>query len=286
MTGEVPYVLLIRHSLFAIRYSRETITLSRSATLFQRGRARSQRGFTLLEVMLVVGILAMVAMLAMPNVIGEIEGRRLRLSVEQMRSTLELVRANAQYDGLRYRIRFPMDKELDPIGGDRQPIIEREQEPLEQPDEWTRVTAPWAVGETLLKGVWCIQVRPGRPTIEKLRNPELSVADKLEAEFEGFEEDYPPLYVEPDGNSNWATFVITAAERDLKAEDLTDEVERVEVILEGPTGMIWLQRPLYEEELDLFEENGWPPVLRKDFFDRRVLTEDDVLELPESAIEP
>jgi hypothetical protein len=54
---------------------------------------------------------------------------------------------------------------------------------------------------------------------------------------------------------------------------------RIEVILEGPTGLAWLQRPFYDEELDLFEEKGWPAVLRKDFLDKAVLTEDDILEL-------
>ena len=41
-----------------------------------------------------------------------------------------------------------------------------------------------------------------------------------------------------------------------------------------------------EEELDLFEEKNWPIVLRQDFLDPRVLTEDDVLELHDSLLNP
>ncbi|RJP31841.1 MAG: prepilin-type N-terminal cleavage/methylation domain-containing protein [Phycisphaerales bacterium] len=253
-----------------------------------RSTARPGAAYTMLEVMLVIAILGLIAALAAPNLLGEIQRRRLYTSALQMRSLLELVRYNAQFDGKRYRIRFPKENELDPMGGDRQPIIEREDDPLEAPDEWNPVVAPWTYGHTLLEGVWCIQVRLGRPTLESLRNPEesMTVADKLEAAFEDFEPDYPPLYVEPDGTSDWATFALTQADRDLTAEDLDDSVVRIEVIVEGPTGMIWLQRPLYEEELDLFEENGWPPVLRKDFFDPDPLTEDDVLELTEESIQP
>jgi hypothetical protein len=70
---------------------------------------------------------------------------------------------------------------------------------------------------------------------------------------------------------------------DITLEELEDYA-RIHVIVEGATGLAWLQRPFYEEELDLFEEKGWPAVLRQDFLDPRVLTEDDVLELRETQI--
>ena len=180
------------------------------------GSGRPASAFTLLEVLLVVGILALVASLALPNLTREIENRRLRTSAFQMRSLLELVRNHAQFDGRRYRVRFPEADELDAMGGDRQPIIEREDDPLKEPDEWNAVIAPWTFGTTLLKDVWCVQVRLGRPTTEKLLNPELAVADRLEASFENFDENLPPLYVEPDGTSAWVTYVLTQGDRDLE----------------------------------------------------------------------
>jgi hypothetical protein len=88
-----------------------------------------------------------------------------------------------------------------------------------------------------------------------------------------------PLVFEPDGTSDWATFLLVAdAPRQIDIEEL-ENYERIEVIYEGQTGLAWLQRPFYEEELDLFEEKNWPVVLRRDFLRPQVLTEDDVLEL-------
>ncbi len=251
-----------------------------------RVRSHSRAGFTLLELTLVIGILVAIASLVMPTFIRQIERAQLPESARRLRSQIALVRANAAYDGKRYRIRFPVEDEdeTDPLGGDRQPIIEREDDPIEEPDEFNLVTAPWAVGVTLLDGVWCPEVRLGKPTIESVRDARERrslTEDDLEEEFREFQEfdpQRPPLFVEPDGTSEWATFVLTGAPRDMDFDELEDEPQ-IEVILDGPTGLAWLQRPFYDEELDLFEEHGWPAVLRRDFLDRRVLTEDDVLEI-------
>ncbi|KAB2942437.1 MAG: prepilin-type N-terminal cleavage/methylation domain-containing protein [Phycisphaerae bacterium] len=253
--------------------------------VMDRRRGTGRHGYTLLEVVLVTALLAVVAAIAIPNLILEIRGAQLETSAEQLRSLVELVRANAQMDGKRYRIRFPREDEMDRQGTDVQPIIERADDPLE-PEEWTLVEEPWTLGETLLRDCWCIQVRLGRPTIEKLRDPEASMSEELANLREDFAPEYPPVIFEPDGTAPWAVFVVTKAPRDLTPADLDDTVPRFEVIMEGPTGMVWIQRALYEDELDLFEQNGWPIVLRRDFFDPRHLTENDVLELQESAIAP
>jgi hypothetical protein len=82
-------------------------------------------------------------------------------------------------------------------------------------------------------------------------------------------------------------FLLTSAPREIPPEELAGDFEtypQVEVILEGPTGLCWLQRPFYDEELDLFEEKNWPAVLRQDFIRKQPLTERDVLELREIQI--
>ncbi len=53
--------------------------------------------------------------------------------------------------------------------------------------------------------------------------------------------------------------------------------------MDGLTGLIWLQRRFHEEEIDMLEENGWPPVLRQDFLRPQLLTEEDVLEIRERS---
>ena len=239
------------------------------------------RGFTLLEVSLVIGIVFLIAMMVVPNLIDEFKREELPGSAKQLRSLLTLVSANAAFDGKRYRIRFPEEDEEDALGGDRQPLIEREDDPFEEPDVFNPVTDPWAVGNTFLGEVWCAEVRLGRPTIERLRERRSEIEEALDEEFEEFDPQRLPLFFEPDGTSEWATFVLVAdAPRGIDPEALED-YERIEVIYEGETGLAWLQRPFYEEELDLFEEKNWPAVLRQDFLRPQVLTENDVLEIRE-----
>jgi len=255
-------------------------------------KRREQPAYTLVEVVLVVALLATISALAIPNFVREFEREELPGSARQLRSLITLTRANAAFDGLRYRIRFPSDDEEDLLLDRRQPMIEREDDPIHEPDVFNQVTAPWAIGTTLLGEVRCAEVRPGRPTIAKLqelRQTRDEIEDQLREEQrreEFFDPVRPPLYIEPDGTSEWATFVLTDAPQDVDLQDL-DKIEsfedwsRIDVITEGLTGLAWMQRPFYAEELDLFEQKGWPAVLRQDFIDSRLLTEDDVLELHE-----
>ncbi len=250
-----------------------------------RHRYCDRYAYTLIEVVLVVGLLLVISALTIPRFARELAREELPGSARQLRSLLTLVSANASFDGKRYRLRFPTEDETDPIGGDRQPIIEREDDPIHEPEVFNPVTSPWAVGKTLLGKVWCAEVRLGRPTIAQLKELrqgryQSEIEDALEEALdeEGFDPRLPPLIVEPDGTTEWATFVLTEAPRDTDPEGL-DEHPSIELILEGMTGLAWMQRPFFDEELDLFEEKGWPAVLRQDFLNPRVLTEDDVLEL-------
>jgi hypothetical protein len=179
------------------------------------------------------------------------------------------------------------------MGGRTQPIIEREDDPLHEPEVFYPVFDPWAQGETLVGDVRCAQVRMGRPNIEDLQDRRDRAAEDIERALSGrkqkerFEADYPPLYIEPDGTSEWAVFVLTSAAPEITLEELVSDISaypQVEIILEGPTGMCWLQRPFYDEELDLFEDKNWPAVLRQDFLRKQPLTENDVLELREIRI--
>jgi type II secretory pathway pseudopilin PulG len=241
-------------------------------------RTKRSGAFTLLEVSLVVGLMALLAAMVVPNFLRELEREELPGSARNIRSLLTLIAANAAFDGKRYRIRFPEEDELDLLGSVQQPIIEREDDPIDDPEAFYPVTAPWAVGQTLLGSVWCAEIRQGRPTIERIRQTRSEVQAALEHGREDFEIERLPLVFDPDGTCEWATFVLTDAPWDTDLEELED-YDRIELILEGATGLAWMQRPFYDEELDLFEENGWPAVLRQDFLSKRVLTEDDVLEL-------
>jgi len=254
----------------------------------------TRRAFTLLEVSLVIGLILAITAMVVPNLLREIRADEIPRSGRQLRSLLTLIRANAAFDGQRYRLRFPdpETEEIDPLGGLNQPIIEREDDPIRFPEEFNLVTDPWAIGTTLINDVWCAQIRIGRPTIEQLKDERdrqaEKIADKLKEAFADEEIEIEaqrlPIVFEPDGTTDWVTFVLTAAPRDIDVRELENE-PRLELILEGYTGMAWLQRPFYDEELDLFEEKGWPAVMRQDFLTTRVLTEHDVLEIRESYIQ-
>ncbi len=234
---------------------------------------------------MVVAIIAVIMSLAVPDLVNDIERRRFPTSARQLRALLTLVRANAMYDGKRYRIRFPEKDEIDFNGEDRQPIIEREDNPFTEPNVYNRVDQPWTRVDTFYRGVWCSEVRLGRPTLDKLENQFVGAEldQRLEALAQGHEEGYPPLIVEPDGTTEWVTFVLTDAPPDTDRAEL-EVKQQIEVIMDGLTGLIWLQRPFYDDELTLFKENGWPPVLRRDFLRLSPLTEEDVLEISETAV--
>lgn len=232
-----------------------------------------------------IGLLMAMFGLAIPDLMRQIKNSRLPESARQMRAMLTLVRANAMYDGKRYRIRFPEEDEIDSEGEQRQPLIEREDDPFLEPGVYNLVTAPWARGATLLRDIRCAETRLGRPTLEKLEEELVGEQEeeRLEALAEGFEEGFPPLIVETDGTSEWVTYLLTDAPAEVDPEEL-DEYRRIEVIADGITGLIWLQRPFYEEELEMFKEHDWPPVLRRDFLRETPLTEEEVLEISETRV--
>lgn len=244
------------------------------------GETTSAGAYTLVEIVLVMALIVAISAFAVPTFYRQVKQEELPGSAKQFRSLLALVRANAAMDGRRYRIRFPYENEKDALGTDRQPIIEREADPIYEPEKFVAVHAPWAVGVTLLGKVWCAEMRPGKPTIERLQERRNAAADQgtKKKGKERFETQRLPLIFEPDGTSEWATFVLTLAPRDTELNDLED-YPQIEVILDGVTGLAWLQRPFYDRELDLFEEKGWPAVLAQDFLDPMEITEDRVLEV-------
>ncbi|HNO79341.1 MAG TPA: type II secretion system protein [Phycisphaerae bacterium] len=257
-------------------------------------RTKAHRGFTLLEILLVTGLLAIVMAMVLPSFFNDFTRAQLPESGRQMRALLQLTRANAMIDGLRYRIRFPREDELDGQGDQRQPVVEVEDRPLEFPEEFRPVLASWAQDTTLLRKIRCAKVRLGKPTIDQLLGED-ELADELaedrleeleETADETYEDEFPPLVIDTDGTSEWATFLLTDAPADVPLEDLDDETEfaRLELILDGLTGLSWLQRTLYVEELEMMKEHGWPPVLRKDFLQAQKLTEDNVLEIREASV--
>ena len=83
-----------------------------------------RRAYTLVEIVLVVGILVAISAYVVPNFANQIRADAMPRSARKLRSVITLVRAHAALDGKRYQIRFPNEDEMDALGGDRQPRIE------------------------------------------------------------------------------------------------------------------------------------------------------------------
>ncbi|HEY3245458.1 MAG TPA: GspH/FimT family pseudopilin [Phycisphaerae bacterium] len=239
---------------------------------------------TLLELLLVIGLLTILAGLVFPNMLGLIERERLPQSAEQVRSLLQMTRANAMFDGRRYRIRFTDPQRSEHTDEARQPIIEREDDPLENPEKFNPVGYPWARGVTLHEQVWCAQVLPGKPYLDEGQVAyDAPPVPPNTVDREKSDPLRPAIYFDPNGMSSWATFRITTAPLGTEPADLKDKPV-IDVIFDGETGLAWLQRPFYPEEIDMLTKHDWPPVLRSDFLRPQPLTEDEVLEIRETLV--
>jgi prepilin-type N-terminal cleavage/methylation domain-containing protein len=243
----------------------------------RRGGVGSLRpGFTLVEVLLVVGVILILAWFVVPVFTGELKRRRLEYSIDQMQTMIRLTRAQAMNDGKRYRIRWPEEEayeQADERGVTLQPMVEVEKDPIEEPGEFTEVKAIWARGVTLHDGIQCTEVRLGRPKSAEdlLREEEEEerlehIADGIEEMFNeeedpfedmfgqgpddvGSEEDEdpirPPIVFEPDGTAQWAVILLTNGE-----EDEEGELRTWEVIIDGRTGEVGSRRTRTEAEVE------------------------------------
>ncbi len=229
-----------------------------------------------------IGVLLLLAGFLFPNLLGQIERERMPQSAEQMRALVQMTRANAMFDGRRYRIRFPQPEEVDHPQELRQPLIERENDPLDRPNEFFPVSHPWAHGVTIHDSVWCAEVRIGKPYLYEgeVEYDEPYIAPNAIEREDPYR---PAVYFEPNGVSTWATFVLTDAPEGTDPDAL-EHYKRIEVIFDGDTGLAWLQRPFYPEEIQMLVEHDWPPVLRNDFLRPEPLTEDQVLEIRETLV--
>ncbi len=72
---------------------------------------RKNFGFTIMELMTVIGIIAILASIAVPNMIGWLPNYRLRSGTEGIRSTLQLARLRAIKDNTTATVAFNIANE-------------------------------------------------------------------------------------------------------------------------------------------------------------------------------
>ena len=224
----------------------------------RRVRACPRSAFTLLEILLVVGLLVALTIMAWPALSNRIEAAELPESATKLQSLLFMARSQAVMDHKRYRVRFDQGLE--------QPLVEVEPDSINAAGEWIASAEPWTLDNILLGDVRVHAVKLGRPVY---LTPQVT-RDDAEAESDeglsglltraqeevatlvqgrkgmGEGEDWPAIIFEVDGRTDWATVIIAKIEPE---DDLTPEHEQRWVVLDGRTGLAQITEQVTEVQL-------------------------------------
>lgn len=247
----------------------------------------SGRGFTVLELVLVMALISMLVGYVLPSFWSTFQAEALPTSARDLRALLYQVRASAMMEGLRYRVRFPTEEEVeDDLEKLFQPLVEREAHPIEAGGVFTEVEAAWAREPVLRRNVRCVEFRLGMPPVPKEfdKLTEAQAETETQADLEtgeelGIEElSAFKLYVEPDGSSDWATFTL-AWLRTPEEEENPELAPTLNVLLDGRTGQIWIQQPLSDEEIELLLRENGSHILHTDRINAPPITEENILRL-------
>jgi len=226
--------------------------------------------FTLIEIMIVLGLLVLLTSMAWPAMESQIRASELPESADRVRSMLYMTRCQAVLEHRRYRIRFEPNQQ--------QPIIEYEPDPIRRSGEFEPVTSGWAAEAVLLAEVQVHEIRLGRPVwtkplsitsnpdeLEKEQEEEEEEDEGTEAEFGADEherelflrsmpldedievdENRPMIVFEADGSSDWAVLVQARVDPE---EELEEEEQQLWVVLDGRTGLAYVREKVTEEQL-------------------------------------
>ena len=98
--GWIPYMGVSR----MLRYNRSSSSHSGCSTPFRSNTGH--RGFSLIEMLVVIGILAITAIVTIPNVIAWRNGMQLRAAVNELRSDLESAKTRAVKENATVTVAF------------------------------------------------------------------------------------------------------------------------------------------------------------------------------------
>jgi prepilin-type N-terminal cleavage/methylation domain-containing protein len=233
------------------------------------GASPSRPGFTLLEIILVVGLLALLAAMAWPLMETHMRASALPDSAERLRAALVMARCDAMMLNRKVRVRFaPLEQH---------PYFEFEIDPLNQPEVYEPLIQDWADERLMLDQVQVFQVLPGKPVYlepvaaeselqlaevkdaaaaqqaqtqapstarraaDALGNPAAAAGDTA------IDSARPPIVFEPDGSTQWATIVLAAGSPE---EPMIEDAPQKWIVLDGRTGLPSVREPVTQEQLD------------------------------------
>ncbi|MBX3394183.1 MAG: prepilin-type N-terminal cleavage/methylation domain-containing protein [Phycisphaerae bacterium] len=230
----------------------------------RRNCARTLRraGFTLIEILVAIFLLAILAGLSWPLLQNQIVASELPESAAQMRDTLFLARTEAMKENRRVRVRFAPNEQ--------HPYFEIENDPIQFPGVWEPLQATWAQDSPLLGEVHVHTIELGRPvflkpiSFDETTDSAKKDSDKQEGNANSADSEVtipaitsmnedvelddrrPIILFEPSGSTDWATLKVTKVALD---RELTEDDPQHWIILDGRTGLAYLRDPVTEEQL-------------------------------------
>lgn len=239
---------------------------------------RPSRGFTVLELLLVLAVISTLVGLVIPSFYGSFRAEALPTSARDLRALVYQIRAQAMMEGMRFRVRFPREDELvDQPQRLGQPLVERESKPIEAPGVYEPVRAFWARDPVLRESIQCIGLELGMPRVSEELD-ELEEAPEFGEEGEELEIEDVRLIFEPDGSSEWATFRLAWLRTPDEKED-PETAPQLNVMIDGRTGQVWIQQPLEDEEVELLMREQGSHILHMDRIDAPKISEENILRL-------
>lgn len=225
-------------------------------------RARVARGFTLLEILIVLALLVLISWMAWPALSHHLAGSQLPEAADRFRSLMYLTRSEAMMQHRRFRLRFEPDVQ--------QPYIEVEPDAVGAAGQYVAATASWASEDALPERIHVHDIIPGRPAyLTPVSNAapedtgdeigaesttdlnEGNAVDPFSAQSDAMkdgrtDEHRPSIVFEPDGSTDWATVVLAEV---APSEKLNDQDRQFWIILDGRTGLAKVREGITDEEL-------------------------------------
>lgn len=232
-----------------------------SSGQYPLGWVRAAPAFTLLEILITLGLLVLLAGIAWPALEKQIKSSHMPESAERVRSALFMARCEAVMEHRRYRVRFAPHEQ--------QPVIEHEPDPIRQPGVFETAPVDWAEEPVLLADVQVHEIRPGRPvylqplsTTDDPKSMQKAADEALERKRERenpvfglqagpdkkteTDEHRPVITFETDGSTEWATLILARVSPD---DQLNEEEEQFWIVLDGRTGLAFVRGKVTQEQL-------------------------------------